>query len=262
MGKAAMKRLVEAHWWDDMSDEHKKEYVEEHPHSKYADQYKKEKEPKAEDKHDDSPEHKPSKHEDKKHGLLKSLKGSFKMLPQADQEAYAAGEHKPGSKMRKAAGTLVKSKTKGILNHLKGQAHEWKAGVGALRKLAKGEDMSHHDKEALRACAQDLVITVVGVALTGGLIHGIASALAHLGQHFVTDAALKALGHAATHAKVMAAGKEVSDDELMTAIINQLADDLENADIPNDVMAKAINNQVKAEKEEASTQDYNLLSEI
>lgn len=243
---AAQKRIM-ASWWDELSPESKKEYIEEHPESKYAKEALGESKPAAKPNPKPNPAAKPGHttpppagHGHPKAKMSEGVQHAVAALPEHDQHFYAEGGQHADSHQRRKAAQAIKDKSKGILAHLKGQKEEWKAGFGAIKKLKNRQPLSDHDKDALKACAQDIVITLAGVAITGGLAHGVAAAVAHLGQHFFTDVVLKAAGHALVRASVVTADDEDGDDKLALSIINQLADMFQNQEIPDDVLAKYI----------------------
>ncbi len=243
---AAQHRIM-ASWWDELSPESRKEYIEEHPDSKYAKEALGEsKTPEAKPGHTTPPKANPKPGHPAKTKMSEGVSHAVAALPEHEQHFYAEGGHHADSPQRRKAAQAIKDKSKGILHHLKQQKEEWKAGFSAIKKLKNKQPLNDHDKDALKACAQDIIITVAGVAITGGLAHGVAAAIAHLGQHFFTDMALKAAGHAIIRAS---AEEEASPgDKIALSLIDQLADMFQNTEIPDDVLAQAI---TKASKSKA-----------
>lgn len=219
----AATRLKASTWWDSLTDEQKEGYIEEHPTSKYAKEAKKAKKALEQPK-------------PKMKTISEALKKAFSRAPEADREFYEKGGHVAKSAARRSASKVIKDKSVGILDHLKMQKDEWKAGINAVRKLSKKQELSHHDKEALKACAKDLVYTVAATALTGGLTHGVVTALSHMGMHMFTDMSLKAF----SSSMVTAAEDTEPTDKLMSSLVTQMADMFENADIPEDLLARSI----------------------
>ena len=310
--------LETAGWWEELSVEGKKEYIAEHPDSKYAreaigadddaavkDKGKDKKaadstpKPKAKDKGKDKskektkpePEPEPtskpekpspsestgkdvvpdtdSKKDEKEfdhNAVQKAPKSSFKdklksmlgkkALDKADEEFFASGGHKPGSEARKNIAGLVKQKSKGIVAHLKSQKDEWHHGIKAIKKMAKGESLSSHDKEALQNITKDILITVGSVTVTGGLGHGLALALGHFGVDLVKDIVLKSAAHGLVHASILPSKpsfnafdrlREISgaDDRLMEQILEKLSDFIANGEIPDDIWEKTVTDLAK-----------------
>lgn len=231
----AATRLHSSTWWDSLSPEQKKGYIEEHPESKYAKDAKAQGEPNN-TSHNTSP----------KTGIFKmkplseALKKAFSKAPKADVKFYEEGGAQPSSPQRKKAATLVKNKTLGILDHLKNQGTTWKSGFNAVRKLTSKQPLTDKDKHALQECAKDVVYAVTATALTGGLAGGLAAALSTLGIAMFEDIAIKAWSHS-----VVTASDVSTEDKFYASIITQLADIMESKDIPDEDLASSIEQEAQ-----------------
>lgn len=243
--QAATRLEADAHsaWFDSLSPEQQKQYIELHPHSKFAKDAQSHDDPKKEEHKDSKPAAKGG------HAIHETHKDLIKQLPQGDREFFENGGAKPGSAPRRKAAHAVKSKTGAILQALKHNAKEMKGGLLALGKIAARKPLTEHDKAALKATVKDAIIITSTVALGGGLAHGIVGALAHLGNHYLTDIALKSAAHGVVEGSVLANAK---DDKLLKALIDQIAELIENGDIPDSAWEQAIKKQVSEQKKENS----------
>ena len=262
---------AEGNWWDYMSPEAQKKYISDHPNSMHAKEHLKKEEEKKKKKvsgpkKEENPKSDTKDTEEKKTPAnpsepgspalvrkesfavrLKSMLAKKQVHPE-DHKMFEDGGEQRGSKQRvKIAGTVKKS-TSRIIDHLKTQGKEWKHGVSAIKKLASGGTLTDHDKEALKAISKDILITVGSVAVTGGLGHGMALALGHVGYDLVKDSILKSLAHGVVGAKVNSRIPVIalsSDEKLMEKIIHELADFIANGDIPDEAWEKAVSDLSK-----------------
>jgi hypothetical protein len=218
-----------ARWWVEMSPESKREYVAEHPNSKYADMHRKETgeepapAPKAEEHKPAGPAKeqpapmakKPAPQVQKPHGPghkghapapapkkpslpseHKPADSSHDKVGTPDKEStlkmLANPEYAPASPKRKAIVGFLRKKTSHIVSHLKHDVKEWKTAGIAMKKLATGKPLEHADKHAMGAVAADLAAVTASLMLTGGAAHGIIAFMHHFGAHLAQEALLKA----------------------------------------------------------------------
>lgn len=252
-----------ARWWVEMSPESKKEYVAEHPNSKYAEMHKsmtgqepgkpspaEQKAPKPQtpaptkSKGPGHPGHKPQQ--------PKPVKPMDKPPASADHEKVGTPakpsiedlkhpDMKPGGQKRKAAVQFLRKKSGHILSHLKKDAQEWKTAGVALKKLATGKGLEHADKHALGAVAADIAAVTASILVTGGAAHGIAAFMHHFGSHLAQEALLKAAvkgaAGAAQHASIRVLTTASDEDQIMKDAIKYMMDALENGDL-EEMMAR------------------------
>lgn len=273
-------------WWESMSNEHKQEYVKEHPNSKYAAQYRKEmdeavkkgksaksddeKKPKtkkeseptkskdktADDDKDGADKDKDGGDEDHKVKEKKRLFNKFKdwmpKLSDTDRKFFESDGPEEGSAQRRKMNKAVKDKSFDIVATMKNQVHEWKTGVKALHKIASKQPLNDHDKEALKVIAKDTIIIIGTVALGGGLAHGLVAALHHIGTDFLKDAVLKSVAHALVEGYVIPdASRSMAlaadaDEKFMQKIIEEVGDFIGNGHIPDEAWEKAIKQRAKS----------------
>ena len=240
---------VEAHWWEDLSEESKEEYVAEHPHSKYADMHRQSKEdkknapvqkhgpaqvtnkPKPAAEHapaDHKPAHQPSEHapahEPSGHGDKSK----------AAHESLKSPELAAKSPFRKHLADYLKSRPKAIISHLKNEAKEFKAAGHALAGLARGKPLDDHGKKALASVAADLAIITATLVTGGHAAHGLAAFFAHGGVHLAQDCMIKSAVKGAVHHASVVIVADTSDDgmdAILKRAVAMMAEVIESGDL-------------------------------
>lgn len=231
---------VEAHWWDDLSDEAKSEYVAEHPNSKYADMHRESKEKQVapgKPKVDDvpaAPGHTPEPTPAPAPKAVQTEKEKAKSA--AAHESLKSPDLQPKSSFRKKIGAYLKSRPQAIWGHMKHEAKEFKVAGAALAGLARGKPLDDHGKKALASVAADLAIITATLVTGGHAAHGIAAFLAHGGSHLAQDCLIKsAVKGAVHHASINPFLVVSSADDNMESIINRavamMAEELESGDL-------------------------------
>lgn len=117
-------------WWDNLPAEQKREYIEEHPNSKYADQAIKEGQEKKESQG-----------------------------PAGDQPSGASA---PGSAQRKKMADAVRKSAPKIADRLKKTFPKITHAASALKHLATGKPLDHEHKEVLHELGHLAVKTALG----------------------------------------------------------------------------------------------------
>jgi hypothetical protein len=164
--------------------------------------------------------------------LLARLGAKLQSMPPKEQEFYTSGGTEANSPARSKLGGFVKARTGEILAHLKNTGMEWKTATTSIKKMVSGQPLSAHERGAIKSVAQDIAVTIAGMALTGGLAHGLGLAVSHMSLHILRESALKAAAAGLLHADVnliMAADDE-DEEEDDTALPPD--EDTENADDP------------------------------
>jgi len=244
-----------ARWWVEMSPEAKKEYVAEHPNSKYAEMHKsmtgqepgktsptEKKAPKPQtpaptkSKGPGHPGHAPQKTKPSEKPPANSDHENVGTPAKPTMEDLKHPDMKPGGEKRKAAVGFLRKKTGHIISHLKKDAKEWKTAGVAMKKLATGKSLEHEDKHAMGAVAADIAAVTASLLLTGGAAHGIVAFVQHFGTHLAQEALLKAAvkgaaGAAAHHASIKVLTTASDEEQMMQNAIKEMMDMLENGDL-------------------------------
>lgn len=239
-------------WWGQMSADQKRQYIKDHPNSKYAREHVKDDDKAA--KPAKNPQKKaeapaPAEHHkplhDQPHKLSKAkihhrIKQGVKDWQRDQREFFHGDNNAPKSEARRDVSTFVKDKAKGLLKSVKHEVKEWHLCATAVRDLTKGKKLDHHQKAALKTTAIHLGVTIASMAATGGLAHaaahGLTTVLQHVGVHFLEHAALVTAGKVAA----FAAEDGEKDDALMHRLIENYAAAIANLDVSDEQWADAI----------------------
>ena len=116
-------------WWTELSPEGQKEYLKDHPDSKYADKLQR-------------------VSENKQHFTKGKMAGFLK-----------SEEGKPESKERRSAAKIIKDKSKAFIQQIKEEAFtEWKHFGAAALHLAKGHKLEEHHVSAIKKTSFALIM--------------------------------------------------------------------------------------------------------
>ena len=173
---------------------------------------------------------------------IKNLKRKISGWAEKEKAFFEQHQDKPKSETRRSIAEALKDKVKGarhaIVHGFKHEAHLFKTAATGVKNFVSGGDVSDEEKKALYDVGKKVVVaTLLGVA-TGGLSHGVLPFAHHLAVEFVP--------HIVAETLLMGAGKaalfaDVNEDErLLVAFMNKIADGIENMEIPDDVMEKAV----------------------
>ncbi len=202
-------------WWTEMSDESKKEYIAEHPNSKYAEIHK-----------SAAPKELSSPHDN--HAV-----------------DVHAPEMKAGSPARKKIGSFLRTKSKHIFDHLKHEAKEWKTAGVALKGLAQGKPLDDHGKKAIASVAADIAVTTTTLVTVGWAAHGVLAFLHHFGSHLAQEALMKAAIRGSMHvASLRILSSDQGADRIVQDAIEIMIDQIEKGDLEKYTEKKAVSARV------------------
>ena len=254
-------------WFDNLTAKQQQEYIEQHPNSKYAKNYRK----KGNGPTNPSGSRKVVKDKQPKHEHVevtpvhKKFHKEISTLDKSDREFFKTGQDKPKSSVRTTLAKHIRTSHREIAHQIKHQVTEWKDGCKAIGKLASGKKISEHEKKALKALVIDAAVTAASVAVTGGFAHGAALAVKHTAFDVLKDVVLKSTLKSTAHAMgtsgVLTGGLAVlqaiasstskgrsAEDKILETLIKKLADYIEKGDIPDDVWQKTIEDLNKKSK--------------
>jgi hypothetical protein len=183
-------------WWKSLTKEQQKEYIEQHPNSKFARNAKKPEPP---------PHHKIRKGGKKDlpknlHSVKEIFMEKLEEIHEEDKAFFEHGGDAPNSEERRGVAKHIRTNRHEIIHNIKGQFKEWKDGCGAITKLATGKKISTHEKKALKGLLIDAAVIAGAITVTGGFAHGAALAMKHVGFDVLKDVVLKAVIRGTTKA--------------------------------------------------------------
>ena len=189
-----------------------------------------------------------------KNGLTDKIKSKIQNWTKEEKEFFEKGGIRPGSEVRRTFGEAIKHKAAGAWHAIKkGAKHEveeFKAAGEGVGKFFKGEKLSHHEKDALKAVAIKVVTTAVFGAAMGGLGHGVAAFGKHVAMefipHVVGETILKGAGKAALFADMEG---EAEMDANMTKFAEMISKGLEEMEITPEMMEQMVDSYNKKKEE-------------
>jgi len=199
--------LADDAWFEGLEPKQQKEYIEEHPNSKYA--------KKVLDKGAETV---------KKGGV--ALKNVAKNYTEEQKKFFSGEDSKPGSKVRRSFGTFMSDKAKGLVKGLKAEVHEFKEAGEGLYNLAKGQKITHHQKTALKTILLHTAMVVGPMAISGGLSAGITHMLPSIATHFLEHSLMITAGKVALFAapEGETKGNEEAYDDLVEHLITKFSE--------------------------------------
>ena len=181
--------------------------------------------------------------------ITNKIKKKIENWSESEKDYFKKGHHKAGSEARRTIAETLKDKAKGtwqaVKDGLKHEVHEFKTAgtaVGKLFSSAGGwNDLSHHEKDALKAVGTKIVTTALFGAAMGGLSYGTAGFAKHVAvefvPHIIAETFLKGAGRAALFADTEG---EAEMDAQFIKFTELMADGLENMKISTEIMEQMI----------------------
>jgi hypothetical protein len=182
--------------------------------------------------------------------LTDKIKQKIDNWTKEEKAFFEKNEGAPNSEMRRSLGQALKDKAAGawkaIKKGAKHEVEEFKAAGEGVSKFFKGEKLSHHEKDALKAVAIKVVTTAVFGAAFGGLSHGVAAFGKHVAiefiPHVVGETILKGAGKAALFADMEG---EAEMDANMEKFAEMIAKGIEEMEITPEMMEKMVDSYNK-----------------
>jgi hypothetical protein len=182
--------------------------------------------------------------------LTDKIKQKIENWTKEEKAFFEKNEGAPGSDTRRSLGQALKDKAAGawkaIKKGAKHEVEEFKAAGEGVSKFFKGEKLSHHEKDALKAVAVKVVTTAVFGAAFGGLSHGVAAFGKHVAMefipHVVGETILKGAGKAALFADMEG---EAEMDVNMEKFAEMIAKGIEEMEITPEMMEKMVDSYNK-----------------
>lgn len=256
---------AEGDWFHSMTPDMQKQYLDEHPTSKYAKQgsaSKDDKESVLKSVNKPGPNKHPAVvHKGEQHAapISKQSRQIIQKLPKPVQSFFHTKQYEPNSPVRKKLATFAHNSVHLLVKSVVDEVKDWKNAASALKDLAGGakyHELDHEKKEGLKETAK-FIATVAftvgfGAAMEGGtealgalFKSGVGVALAREAMtHTLAKSGANAVVHAsyARRASAMSYIKILSstddeDQKVLAKFIMHFADSLQHADInPNSLV--------------------------
>lgn len=179
-------------WWTSLAPEKQKEYLAEHPNSKFA--------------------HK-----------ITQMKQAVVQKTKKHVHFLSSPESKPDSPVRRGAAKMFKTKAASFIKNVKHEAvDEWKHFATAAHAFSKGHELSHHQKNAVKGMALKLITVGGPLLMSSPELSHLGHLLPEIAHHYVTDVMIGSLLKAAIFASVLAAASDPAD-KLAAAILDDFS---------------------------------------
>ncbi len=173
---------------------------------------------------------------------IEKIKDGVKNWTVEEKEFFNKKVHKGNSPERRSFGQAVRDKAKGALEAIKhGAQHEvhlFKEAGSGVKNFFSGGKVSDAEKKALVDVAKKVALAAAFGAAGGGLAHGAAAFGKHVMVEFIPHVVAETIALGVGKAALFA-GEEDADADMMK-FIDIITKKLESADIPEDVMADAV----------------------
>lgn len=203
--------------------------------------------------------------------ITNNIKKKIENWSESEKDYFKKGHYKAGSEARRTMSQLLKDKAKGtwqaVKDGFKHEVEEFKTAgvaVGKLFSEAGGwNDLSHHEKDAIKAVGVKIVTTALFGAAMGGLSYGTAGFAKHVAiefvPHVVAETFLKGAGRAALFAD---AEGEAEMDAQFIKFTEMIADGLENMKISPEQMEQMIDSYNKKKEENSMKNEISVINKI
>jgi hypothetical protein len=185
------------------------------------------------------------------------LQSKIKGWADKEKEFFKKGEDKPGSPTRRSFGQALKDKVKGARNAIahgfKHEVHTFKTAASGVKSLLSGKKLEKEEKKALISVGVKVAMTAVGAALTGGLAHGAVAFAQHVGMELIPHAVAETIAVGVGRASLFA-GADGDDERMLNDFMEAVADNMENMDIPDDIMMQMVDSYNNKKQPEGSPQ--------
>lgn len=204
------------------------------------DRREKEEKPKEEEKKVDekaSKEGEADVKEDTKLSYKEKLKERAKKWHKDQVDFYKSGQLEPNSEDRKGLKNFLIKKKDGIIKALKEEVHEFKEAGSGLKKFFsdKTDEMTSHEKKAIKTISIHLGIVIGSMALTGGLAGAASKGIGALGKgivaHYLEHAGLTKIGHVLAFAKAEGELTDEEIDKILGHLIDEILNHIESGNI-------------------------------
>ncbi len=183
-------------WWTEMSPDQQKEYLAEHPKSKFA-----------------------------QHIM------QMKKAVQKHTHFLTSPDSTPDSPVRRSAAKMFKDKAVTFIKNVKEEAvDEWKHFAKAAHAKAHGHELTHHQKKAVQGMALKLITVGAPLLLSNPNFAHLGHILPELAHHYATDVLIGSLAKALIFAAVLAEAADPAD-KLAEFILHDFAKYLQSASL-------------------------------
>jgi len=190
---------------------------------------------------------------------VRAIKDGIKDWAEEEKAFFKEKLHKGDSPERRSWGKALKDKAVGAYHALKKgfkhEVHTFKDAAMGIAMWKDGIDMTEPQKKAVKSVAKKFALGVVLGAVTGGVGAGAGAftmkCVSGFIPHVVEETIIAGVGKAA----LFAGDTDMDEEKAMEQFLSAIADNIEKMDIPNEIIAKAVEEYNAEKKGEGITQN-------
>jgi hypothetical protein len=181
----------------------------------------------------------------------RAIKDGIKDWAEEEKAFFKEKLHKGDSPERRSWGQALKDKAVGAYHALKKgfkhEVHTFKDAATGIAMWKDGIDMTEPQKKAVKSVAKKFALGVLLGAVTGGVGAGAgafaAKCVSGFIPHVIEETIIAGVGKAA----LFAGDTDIDEEKAMEQFLSVIADNIEKMDIPNEIIAKSVE-EYNAEK--------------
>jgi hypothetical protein len=189
----------------------------------------------------------------------RAIKDGIKDWVEEEKAFFKEKVHKGNSPERRSWGKALKDKAVGAYHALKKgfkhEVHTFKDAAMGIAMWKDGIDMTEPQKKAVKSVAKKFTLGVVLGVVTGGVGAGAgafaAKCVSGFIPHVIEETIIAGVGKAA----LFAGDTDIDEEKAMQQFLSVIADNIEKMDIPNEIIAKAVEEYNTEKKGDGITQN-------
>ena len=182
---------------------------------------------------------------------VRAIKDGIKDWAKEEKAFFKEKVHKGDTPERRSWGKALKDKAVGAYHALKKgfkhEVHTFKDAATGIAMWKDGIDMTEPQKKAVKSVAKKFALGVVLGVVTGGVGAGAgafaAKCVSGFIPHVIEETIIAGVGKAA----LFAGDTDIDEEKAMEQFLSVIADNIEKMDIPNEIIAKSVE-EYNAEK--------------
>jgi hypothetical protein len=190
---------------------------------------------------------------------IRAIKDGIKDWKEEEKAFFKEKVHKGNSPERRSWGKALKDKAVGAYHALKKgfkhEVHTFKDAATGIAMWKDGIDMTEPQKKAVKSVAKKFALGVVLGAVTGGVGAGAgafaAKCVSGFIPHVIEETIIAGVGKAA----LFAGDTDIDEEKAMEQFLSVIADNIEKMDIPNEIIAKSVEEYNAEKKGDGITQN-------
>jgi hypothetical protein len=190
---------------------------------------------------------------------VRAIRDGIKDWKEEEKAFFKEKVHKGDTPERRSWGKALKDKAVGAYHALKKgfkhEVHTFKDAATGIAMWKDGIDMTEPQKKAVKSVAKKFALGVLLGAVTGGVGAGAgafaAKCVSGFIPHVIEETIIAGVGKAA----LFAGDTDIDEEKAMEQFLSVIADNIEKMDIPNEIIAKSVEEYNAEKKGDSITQN-------